>query len=142
MARVKVNLNGLNAVKQKVKDAVEEAMHDVTDDLVRTSSETAPHKEGILEQSFGKSVTWRGNQVIGVVDYSVKAENGFDYSVKMHEGIYNLGKKSEEKAISGGGVGMSGTSYEVGSRFLTRPLFGEAETYKKHIQKVVDSALS
>lgn len=141
MAKVKINLNGLNGVRQKVKDAVEEAINDVTDDLARTSSESAPHLEGILEQSFGKSIAWQGNKIIGVVDYSVKAENGYDYAVKMHEGRYNLGEKSQEKASSGGGVGMSGTAYQVGPRFLTRPLNGEAETYKNHVQSVIDDAV-
>ncbi|MCS0827386.1 hypothetical protein NX029_26080 [Cytobacillus firmus] len=140
MARVSMNLSNLNRVKRDVKSAVEEAVHDVTDDLVRTSSETAPHWKGILEQSYGKSVTWRGNQCVGVVDYSVK-EDGFDYAVWIHEGEYQLGEKSEEKASAGGGVGMSGKSYPVGNKFLTRPLYGEAETYRKHIQSVVDENL-
>jgi hypothetical protein len=57
----------------------------------------------------------------------------------MHEQQYNLGEKSLAK---GGGTGMSGANYSVGSQFLTRPLHGEEETYKKYfakqVKKVVD----
>lgn len=144
MARVSINLNNLNQIKRNVKSAVEEAVHDVSDDLVRTSSETAPHWKGILEQSYGKSVAWRGNKCVAVVDYSVKednGQNGFDYAIWIHEGDYELGEESEKKASSGGGVGMSGKSYPVGNKFLTRPLNGEADTYRKHIQSVVDENL-
>ncbi|MFD9628675.1 hypothetical protein [Peribacillus muralis] len=144
-ARVRINLKNMPKIKKAVRDSIEEAVEDVSDDLVRTSSEAAPHDNGILEQSFGKSVAWKGDKCIAVVDYSVKednGQNGFDYAAWIHEDTdYNLGEKSEAKAAGGGGVGMSGKTYEVGHHFLTRPLYGEAEAYKNHMQSIVDSNL-
>ena len=144
MAVTRVNLRGIRPLTRKVKDAVEEAIYDVTDDLIRTSSEATPHWHGILEQSYGRDVGWNGKRIIATVDYSVVEEhgqNGFNYAYYMHEGDYNLGEKSQEKAAGGGGVGMSGQSYPVGPKYLTRVLEGEEATYKKYIQKVVDKAV-
>lgn len=146
MARITVKVDKRNVRKiiNAVKSATEEGIHDATDDLVRVSSEAAPHDKGILEQSYSKSVGWSGDRVIGVVDYSVKednGQNGFNYAYWIHEGDYNLGENSQKKAASGGGTGMSGKSYEVGKQFLTRPLYGEYNTYTQHIQKLVDKAV-
>jgi hypothetical protein len=138
-----VNLKGINVTRQAVKKAVEEGIYDCTDDLIRASSESAPHWKGILEQSYGRSVAWKGSQILGIVDYSVTEENsngGFNYAYYMHEGDYKLGPESEKKASAGGGVGMSGKSYPVGPKFLTNVLEGEEETYTNHIQKLVDKA--
>lgn len=143
MARIKVNLKGINATVKAVENAVEEGIYDVTDDLIRASSESAPHWKGILEQSYSRDVVKAGTKTVATVDYTVKEENGnggFNYAYYMHEGDYNLGEKSEEKATSGGGVGMSGKSYPVGQKFLTNVLEGEEETYIAYIQKLVDKA--
>lgn len=145
MARVRVNVRNAGKIKAAVRNSIEEAVNDVTDDLVRTSSETAPHLRGILEQSYGRSVGWQSKSCIGVVDYSVvedNGQNGFDYALWIHEDTeYELGEKSLQKAAGGGGVGMSGNSYPVGNKFLTRPLEGEAEAYRKHMQSAVDKGL-
>ncbi|MFP3427061.1 hypothetical protein, partial [Pseudoalteromonas sp. SIMBA_162] len=143
MARVKVNLKGISVTTKAVEDAVEEGIYDVTDDLIRTSSESAPHWKGILEQSYSREVVKSGTRTVATVDYTVKEQNsngGFNYAYYMHEGDYDLGEKSKEKAASGGGVGMSGRSYPVGQKFLTNVLDGEEETYIAYIQKLVDKA--
>jgi hypothetical protein len=144
MAKVTVKIN-LNNVNKQIKRAVQEAIQDCADDLIRTSSETAPHDKGILEQSYGKSVYWNGNKYIAMVDYFVREENSqgdFNYAYWIHENEdYKLGPNSEKKAEGGGGVGMSGTAYPVGNHFLTRPLYGEQEAYKQHIQNVIDEAM-
>jgi hypothetical protein len=142
--RVTVKINN-HTIKKAVHKAVEEAIYDVSDDLVRTSSETTPHDKGILEQSFGRSVAWKNrNEIVAVVDYSVKEENGqngFNYALWIHEGDYNLGENSQKKAQAGGGVGMSGQSYAVGNKYLTRVLYGEEETYKEYIQKKINESI-
>lgn len=144
MARVKVKIN-TRTVSRAVKQSVEEAVHDIADDLIRTSSESAPHDKGILEQSYGKSVAWDGDKCVAVVDYSVKEENGnggFNYALWIHEDMdYEYGEGTLKKAKSGGGVGMSGKQYPVGRKFLTRPLYGEEEAYTNHIQKSIDEAI-
>jgi hypothetical protein len=144
MARMRINtkldLSGLKAIQKQVPNLVEQAMHDCVDDLVRTSSETAPHWKGDLEKSHAKDVRRIGDtRVEGTVEYAVKAKNGYNYAIRMHEDTtYNLGEKSLQK---GGGVGMSGKHYEVGHHFLTRPLEGEAQTYQNHIGEAVKKAL-
>ena len=141
MARVIVNLSNKAKVIKDAQKAMVEAVHDVSDDLVRTSSESAPHDKGILEQSFNKEVVVKGSKIIGIVDYAVVEDNGqggFNYAYWIHEGDYNLGEGSIEKANGGGGVGMSGKSYPVGPKFLSGVLDGEAETYKEYMQKMMD----
>ncbi|MFP3499267.1 hypothetical protein SB759_34175, partial [Pseudomonas sp. SIMBA_059] len=75
MARVKVNLKGISVTTKAVEDAVEEGIYDVTDDLIRTSSESAPHWKGILEQSYSREVVKSGTKTVATVDYTVKEEN-------------------------------------------------------------------
>jgi hypothetical protein len=142
--RVSVNLKGLNVTRKAVRDAVEEGIYDVTDDLIRTSSEATPHWKGILEQSYSREVTVSGDKISAIVDYAVREDtgynNGFDYAFWIHEGEYELGEKSKEKAAAGGGQGMSGKTYDVGREFLTRVLEGEADTYIQYIQDKVNEA--
>lgn len=132
----------VSAITRAVKDATETGMNDCVDDLVRVSSQCAPHDKGILEKSWGRDVYWSGSKkIVGVVDYSVsEAASGksFNYALWTHEEVYNLGEGSRQKEP---GVGMSGKTYEVGRKYLTRPLYGEADTYKQHIQKMIDEAL-
>jgi hypothetical protein len=125
-------------ITKEVRDAMELAMNDCVDDLVRVSSQCAPHDKGILEKSWGRDVYWSGpNKITGVVDYSV-AEGDFNYALWTHEEVYNLGPGSQKKPP---GVGMSGKTYEVGRKYLTRPLYGEAPTYKQHMQNMINEAL-
>ncbi|PEM08504.1 hypothetical protein [Bacillus wiedmannii] len=140
-ARVTVNTRNIARITQRVMSATEEAIYDVSDDLIRTSSETAPHDKGILEQSYGRDVRKMGSQIIAAVDYSVRADNGYDYAEWIHEGTYNLGPNSEAKAASGGGTGMSGQSYEVGNKFLSGVLEGEGQAYRDYIEKVIKDSL-
>lgn len=147
MARVKVDLNlkGLNGALKAVKDATEEAIGIIVEDFERTSSEAAPHDKGILEQSFAHSITWTGNEILAVVDYSVKEENGnggFDYAEYIHESdYYKLGEGSLQKAASGGATGMSGKTYEVDRKFMSRVIEGESEAYTQVIEDLVKDAV-
>lgn len=133
----------IKEVTAEVKQALETGMWDCIDDLQRTATDSAPHLEGILEQSWAKDVSWRGaSRIEGTVVFSVKEGNadwnGFNYALKMHEDDYKLGEKSKAKP---GGVGMSGTRYPVGKKYLTNPLYGEAQTYKNHLQEMVNKAV-
>lgn len=126
---INVDMKKLEAAAGRAKQAIERGMNDVVDDLVRTSSETSPHDEGVLEKSWSREVKRIGSRIEGTVEYSVK-EDGFNYALWTHEADYNLGPGSEAKP---GGTGMSGTRYPVGNKYLTRPLAGEAEAYRDHI---------
>jgi hypothetical protein len=144
---VKMKLK-LKEYNKRVHEQALLGLQDCLDDLVRTSSQCAPHDEGILEKSWTKTIENKNSpKPVGVVTYSVKKKGGkdkkkglFNYALKMHEEHYKLGKKSQEKASAGGGVGMSGKQYPVGRNYLGGVLKGEEETYKQHIQKLVDEA--
>ncbi|PEM65335.1 hypothetical protein CN613_25675 [Bacillus pseudomycoides] len=123
-----------NAVGKAIERASKEALEDVLNDLVKASSGAAPHDEGTLEKSWSKEISKDGEGFVGTVSYAVRGENGYNYAIKMHEQQYNLGEKSLAK---GGGTGMSGANYQVGSHFLTRPLHGEEAAYQKYVAKQV-----
>lgn len=126
-----------SAIAKKIQQQAQLGLEDVIDDLVRTSSQSAPHDEGILEKSWTKTIV----DGVGTVSYAVKKKGGkdkkfgnFNYALKMHEGGYNLGEKSQAKT---GGTGMSGKTYPVGAGYLGGVAKGEEETYKAHIEKMV-----
>lgn len=126
------------AIVKAVERASKDAMEDVLNDLVKASSGAAPHDEGTLEKSWSKEIAKDGDGYVGTVSYSVRGENGYNYAIKMHEQQYKLGEKSLAK---GGGTGMSGANYSVGSHFLMRPLYGEEATYQKYFAKQVKKVI-
>lgn len=127
-----------NAIAKAVERASKDAMEDVLNDLVKASSGATPHDEGTLEKSWSKEISKDRGGYVGTVSYAVRGANGYNYAIKMHEQQYNLGEKSLAK---GGGTGMSGANYQVGSHFLTRPLHGEEATYKKYFAKQVKKVI-
>jgi len=129
--------NKLKPYSKRVEKQAQQGLEDVLDDLVRTSSQNAPHDEGVLEKAWSKEI--RGNK--GTVSFTVKKAGGkgkkkgnFNYALKMHEETYNLGEGSLAKT---GGVGMSGKQYDVGTGYLGNVLKGEEEAYKKHIEQKI-----
>ncbi len=134
---VVINKDRFNLYAKKSRKTYERAFGDVVNDLVRTSSQNAPHDKGILEKSWTKEKKFDlDGGASAVVSYSVKkASDGgnFNYALKMHEDeSYNLGKGSQKKK---GGQGMSGKQYKVGAGYLGDVAKGEAEAYRKHIRK-------
>jgi hypothetical protein len=136
---VKILKDRFKAYSKHAQKLYMDALNDCLDDLVRTSSQSAPHDEGILEKSWSKSIEYESSNPVGVVTYSVKKRGGkgkkkgnFNYALKMHETKYNLGEGSQAKT---GGTGMSGKTYPVGAGYLGNVLKGEAETYEKYIKK-------
>jgi hypothetical protein len=141
MGRVKVSAklkkNLTLERKREVKDAVKSSLRVIAQDIARTSSETAPHLTGDLEDSYSIGYFWEGDSMSTTVEYS--AYNGdFNYAIAMHEWVYQLGEGSQAKA---GGTGMSGTSYAVGRKYLERVLEGESEAYKDYIAKKINEVL-
>lgn len=137
-AKVDIDTRKLLAAPGVVKAALNEALHDVGDDLVRASSGAAPHDTGYLDtKGWNKKVST--STTSGYVEISYYAANyGFNYALKMHEGSYNLGPGSLQKP---GGIGMSGNRYPVGPKYLERPLMGEYKTYSNHVNKHLGAAL-
>lgn len=142
--RVRVNLKGLRTITTDVRNAIQESIEIVSEDFMRTSSEAAPHDKGILEQSHSKSAAWSGSAYVAMVDYSVKEENGnggFDYAEYIHESdYYELGPGSLEKAAGGGATGMSGRTYEVDRKFMSRVIKGEKDAYTNVMADLIEEA--
>lgn len=129
-----------NATKKAVKNtqrSVQQSIKVIAQDLARTSSETAPHWSGVLEKSYTITYSMGPNRAEATIRVSAK-NDGFDYAIAMHEWTYNLGPRSEKKP---GGTGMSGTTYEVGRKYLTRVLEGESVTYSEYIADFVSKNL-
>ena len=134
-------LRGLERMQARIKPAVKLAVEDCVDDLVRVSSEIAPHDRGILERSSSKEIVAEDTKVTATVNYAVRetySGGNYNYAMKMHEGDYNLGPGSQAKP---GTEGMSGRHYDVGNKYLQRPLEGETEAYAKHIKDEVTRAV-
>lgn len=118
--------------------AAETGMNDVIDETIRISSEIAPFEYGTLQRSHKKKVNVSRNGIDAEISYSV-LEGGFNYAVWIHEGVYQLGAGSRTK---GGTTSMySGRSYQVGNKFLARPIKGEDQAFKDHIAKMVKGKL-
>jgi hypothetical protein len=116
----------LNVKDAAVKQAVEEAMDDSVDYLGRIAQNIAPIDKGTLRRSVNrrKRVYWSAakNELTGTVGFSA-TEGDFNYAIWTHEAEYNLGEQSKEAPGSDG--------YDVGNKYLERPLKGEAPKYFK-----------
>ncbi|WP_042360669.1 hypothetical protein [Geomicrobium sp. JCM 19055] len=129
--------NRTKLVSNAVHKALGKSMDIVLDDVVRASSNATPFEYGTLSQSWakGKSTGLRGG-ISGTVAYNVteKGSGGrYNYAIRMHEDTsYSLGEASRAR---GGGTGMSGRTYEVGPKFLTRVLDGESQTYRNRFER-------
>ncbi|MDE1381196.1 hypothetical protein ACM5ME_17880 [Bacillus subtilis] len=142
-----VKIRGLKQGRKYIHNTVRktaiDTMKNNMKDLERVASETTPLDEGDLEMGGFHDVDLEGHKIIGWVGFEAWADASnrsydFNYAIWIHEETYNLGKKSQQKT---GGSGMSGKSYPVGNKYLTRPLEGEAPYYRKVIEQDIKKAL-
>lgn len=129
--------NKFSQYSRQAQQVYKQSLNEIMDDLVRTSSASAPHKTGTLEQSWSKELKVQGSEPYGIVSYSASSRGGngnYNYALKMHEGGYELGERSKAKS---GGTGMSGRHYPVGAGFLGGVLQGEEQAYKNHIEQAL-----
>jgi hypothetical protein len=115
-------------IKEKAtQQVVEQRVGDATDDLARISSNIAPIKSGNLRQQVDKSVNAKTGSIVGEVTFSaVENSSGygrFNYALWTHEFMDSLGELSQASPGTDG--------YEVGSKYVTRPLEGERERWLK-----------
>jgi hypothetical protein len=134
---VKIAKNLISKVSKATKTTVKQSVRTIAQDLARTSSETAPHLTGDLEDSYTIAYQMGGDSISATVEFAV-FKGGFNYAIAMHEWTYKLGEGSQAK---GGGTGMSGTTYPVGRKFLTKVLEGESEAYRKYIGEQIKKQL-
>ena len=130
---------GLTIANTKAIDVAEESMNDVVDELVRISSEIAPFDKGTLQKSHESKVSRKFSGIIeGTVIYSVM-EEGFNYALWTHEGIYQNGEKTERRP---GTTGWSGSKYEAGRKYLQRPVEGEQKAFLEHMAKQIGDVIA
>jgi hypothetical protein len=120
-------LQHLAVIEMRTVKAAQRATHDAVDDLARISQNIAPIDKGTLRRSVDKDVRIDGTKVIGEVSFSATEESSgygrFNYALWTHEMDYELGDQSKAAPGTDG--------YEVGNKYLERPLKGEAEKYIK-----------
>lgn len=147
MARASVKVLNLSKGRREIERAVEKAtmkaMKFAMKDLERVASETAPLDEGDLEMGGVHDVDTTSKGLKGWVWFEAWNDNpdrsyDFNYAVWTHEQTYNLGPKSKKK---GSGSGLSGKTYPVGNKYLTRPLEGESPFYRDKIEEEVKESL-
>jgi hypothetical protein len=128
---------GLDVLDTAVAKAAEFEMDRATDDLLRISSNIAPIDKSTLRKSGKKYVKWRYGAVVGAVTFSaVESSSGygrFNYALWTHEQDYELG---EQSAAAPGTDG-----YEVGNKYVERPLKGESVKYLKWLTEGVAGVL-
>lgn len=137
--KIKVNRSSLRDAQAKLDKAAEEGMNKIVTDLLRVSSEAAPFEEGDLERAGEKAVFSTRDEVIGVVGFEVYNRD-FEYATWIHEDeTYNLQEGSLMKGKKPA-KGMSGRTYAVDRKYMSRPLYGEANTYKRLLEEEVEKA--
>ena len=108
--------NLLKMDKNIVK-AVEDAVEDCTDDLLRVATLRTPVDSRTLEQSGTSKVNKSGGSIVGQVSFSA-INRGYNYAKKMNEGKYNLGEKSLAKSARGVRSQFTTSTMKVGSGYL------------------------
>lgn len=135
--QVEIPKNLTPKMSSTIKNTAQKSVRTVAQDLARTASETTPHLTGDLSGSYAIGYKMSGETKEATVEFSAY-NKGFNYAVAMHEWTYKLGEGSRAK---GGGTGMSGKTYAVGRKFLTRVFEGESKAYKEYIQQQIKSSL-
>lgn len=140
MSGTVIKLPKLDVLTKEIYQAVENGMHDITDDLLRVATLRSPVDSTTLEKSGTSKVKASDKGVTGQVTFSAR-NKGFNYALQMDKGSYNLGKKSKAKASKGVKSKFSKTSMKVGSGYLTDSAEKCADGYAKHINAVVGSSI-
>lgn len=130
-------LSKIKLSERRAMDGAEKGMTDVVNELVRIASEITPFDKGTLRKSHTSKIIKKAGDIEGEVTFSVK-EGDFNYALWIHEGVYELGEESEEQT---GTSGWSGKSYDVGRKYLERPMKGEERAFKEHIANVIKNEL-
>ncbi|WP_304428077.1 hypothetical protein [uncultured Clostridium sp.] len=118
MARSEIIIpQGLLNLDRNIIRAVEDAVEDCTDDLLRVATLRTPVDSRTLEQNGTSNVDKSGNKIVGQVSFSA-INKGFNYAKKMNEGKYNLGEKSLTKSARGVRSKFTQATMNVGSGYL------------------------
>lgn len=122
---------------KKAQEIAEERLWDGVDDIARIATDLAPVKSGTLRRQVKKAVKGRTGALVGEIMFSA-IENSpgygrFNYALWTHEFMTSLGPLSSSAGGSDG--------YNVGSKYLTRPMEGERDRVIRGIANGVKGAL-
>jgi hypothetical protein len=126
----------MEAATRRVKQAARDGVQDSVDDLKRIAVDIAPIDSADLRRSGHATVRQTPTETVGEVSFSAVDDSGgrrFNYAIWTHEGEYNLGPQSAAAPGTDG--------YEVGNKYLERPLKGEAEKYMRWIAEEIEGAV-
>jgi hypothetical protein len=116
----------------RVQLAARNGVQDSVDDLKRIAVDIAPIDSGDLRRSGHATVRQTPGEIVGEVGFRAVDNSGgrqFNYAVWIHEGEYNLGPQSAAAPGTDG--------YDVGDKYLERPLRGEANKYMRWIAEEI-----
>ncbi|ADP32899.1 hypothetical protein [Bacillus atrophaeus] len=142
MARFSVRADFVDRSKlisRQIKRTMEGAVLDVTLDMKRVASMSAPHKSGFLEKQAQHEIYASSNYIEGAVSFSA-AHNGFNYAKWTHDADYKLGDKSEKKR--GGRSRFGGGAVPVGKGYLENTLSMNRSGYMNYLEEKYRQALS
>lgn len=127
----------MKLIGNKAYNAGEEGMVDAVNEITRIASEISPIFKGTLQRSHDEKIKQKPGEIEATIAFSVR-EGKYNYAKWIHEGFYKLGERSRQKK---GTVGWSGKHYDVGRKFLERPIKGEQEAIRRHLAKTIREAV-
>lgn len=141
MARFGVKVDFIDnsaLVNKKIRKTMQDAMLDVTMDLKRVASASAPHLTGYLEKSAQHEIFSTKGYIEGTVGFSA-VENGFNYAQWTHDEEYELGEKSKRK--KGGKSKFGSGTVPVGTGYLKNALKMNKKGYLDYLEQKYKEAL-
>jgi hypothetical protein len=141
MAQFRVHVSQIDKSKlinKKVKKAMRDAMTDITLDMKRVASLSAPHDTGFLEKNAEHEVYVGSQYIEGTVGFSAMRK-GFNYAEWTHNEDYELGEKSKRK--KGGKSKFGSGRVPVGKGYLENALKQNEAGYLQHLQDAYRDAL-
>lgn len=129
--------------EEKVSRGSLEALKKAAEEIRDLAIKHAPIDEGDLEKSI-KAIPSRTRTALGrfgattyevgvdVSELDLESRKGFDYSVQMHEGTYNLGPLSQAK--------QAGQAEQVGAKYLERALQQLQEKVTRDMEEAIRRA--
>ena len=118
----------LSRVEDRVIQNVEVGINESLEDLLSAAEALSALDEGgHMESGSVEPVTTQGGEMIGRVGFSK------EYSLRLHEDVYNLGETSRQKPDFDG--------MKVGRKYLERPLDKYSDKYIDHIISKIEGEL-
>jgi hypothetical protein len=119
----------LAQVEREVLDNIEVGINEVLEDLLSVAQALSPLDEG------GHMESGSVNPISIGSNGESKGQVGFskEYSLRLHEDVYNLGETSKQKPNVDG--------MKVGRKYLSNPLDKYSEKYIDHILSKIEGDL-